>query len=564
MNKDGMQSICDTSAGLARLGELVAARMGLHFPEGRRRDLVRGAQALAREHGCEDGEAFLQSLINSPLSDRQMEILTAHLTVGETYFFREMKSLDAFQNHVIPELLRQRSGGDQRIRIWCAGCSTGEEAYTIAIILSELIPDLTAWDVDILATDINPAVLEKARQGVYTEWSFRGMPESKRKKYFEPHGSKKFAIRTRFKDMVSFACINLASDTYPSLQNNTNALDVIFCRNVLMYFVPELVHKVITRFQHCLLEGGWFIVAPSECSILSTSEFASVPFDGATLYRKNSHKPPVSTISTQIQHSNAEMNIERSTFNFKLRMKNMERRKLGGKEFSMTEERQQSTGNGIESSEPRVSHSESSVPSSKSSVPTADPYEEALSAYRKGCYDDAAASLQILFDAESTGESKAGDALALMARINANQGKLDQAVKWAERAIVADKVNPSSYYLLATVLEEQHRPADAVQALKRALYLDSKFILAHFSLGNIALQQNRPKDADRHFMNAASLLEDMPEDAVLPESEGLTSGRLLEIIENMMAQRIMRKKEIGAQSVRDIKDEVGSKDCNLF
>ncbi len=541
MDKDVTVSLGNSAAAdLTRLGELVTAHIGLHYPEGRQQDLLRAVRAIAREHGQENTEAYLQSLSVAPLTDRQMEILTAHLTVGETYFFREMKSLDAFRTHVIPELIRQRSGRDQRLRIWSAGCSTGEEAYTIAIILSELIPDLKAWDIDILATDINSSSLDKARQGSYTEWSFRGTSESLREKYFEPHGGKTFTILPRFKNMVTFECHNLATDSYPSLQNNTNAIDVIFCRNVMMYFIPELARKVIMRFRQSLVEDGWLIVAPSESSMLFSSDFVSVPFEGATLYRKACRKPVTAPDLIQMPHSNAEcgkrnaeMNIGHSTSNLELSMKDMERQQLGGREFSMTKERQQSTDNGIESSKLRF-------PCSDFRVPTAAPYEEALAAYQAGLYDDAIAALQSLFSSDISAGSgiRTGKALALMARINANQGKLDLASEWAEKAIAADKVNPGFYYLLATILEEQHRATDAVQALKRALYLDSTFIMAHFALGNIALQKNGRNVADRHFLNAASLLAQMPKDEVLPESEGVTAGRLLEIIESMKHEEV--------------------------
>ena len=505
MAKD--RSTADTAtfpAGLTRLGERVAARMGLHFPENRRRDLLRGVQALAREQGREDAEAYLESMIAAPLTDRQIEILAAHLTVGETYFFREMKSLDAFRTQIIPELIRQRAGGDQRLRIWSAGCSTGEEAYTIAMILAELIPDLKAWHVDILATDINPQSLEKARRGVYTEWSFRSLPAPVRERYFEPQGDKAFAVRPQFKRMVSFACLNLATDAYPSLQNDTNAIDVIFCRNVMMYFVPELVQEVIRRFRQCLLDGGWFIVAPCECSLLPACELVPVSFDGATLYRKvnkpvaaTTFWPPLSPIA---EKPPTEVRVPRSPFPVP-----------------------------------------NAAPTSAFRVPRSDfpdPYEEALAAYRAGRYADATATLQNLFGADGSGARaiKAGKVFALMARIEANQGKLERAVEWTEKAIAADKVNPGFYCLLSTILEEQHQPKDAVQALKRALYLDSTFILAHFAMGNIALRENGSKAADRHFRNAAELLVRLPKDEVLPESEGLTAGRLLEIIETMTAE----------------------------
>jgi chemotaxis protein methyltransferase CheR len=515
MNNNGANLLGDiAAAGLNRLGAQVTARIGLNFSESRKQDLLRAVRVLAREHGQEDAEAFLQSLAASFPTERQMEILTAHLTVGETYFFREIKSLDAFRNHVIPELIRQRAGRGQKLRIWIAGCSTGEEAYTIAIILSELISKLDAWDIDILATDINAAALEKARQGVYTEWSFRGMPELLRERYFEPQGGKTFAIRSRFKDMVCFARHNLVIDAYPSLQNNTNAMDVIFCRNVLMYFLPELVQKVIVRFCNCLVEGAWLIVAPSETFMLSASEFSPVPFEGATLYRKESHKVAAvdlmrKSVLPQLGARNSEQLIQRGS------------------------------RSGL--------NSELGVLNSPFPVPMADSYEAALSAYQTGRYADAAAALQYLVGADGLSALGIGaaKALALMARIDANQGKLETALEWAEKAIAADKVNPGFYYLLATILEEQHRSTDAVQALKRALYLDPSFILAHFTLGNIASQEKGGKGANRHFINALELLTQIPKDEVLPESEGVTAGRLLAILENMTLERGIRNSERG-------------------
>ncbi|MEI6422506.1 MAG: CheR family methyltransferase [Lentisphaerota bacterium] len=514
MNNNVMEPLGDSVAtGLTRLGELVTARIGLHFPENRQQDLLCAARTLAAEHGQEDAEAYLQSLLSAPLTDRQMEILTAQLTVGETYFFREMKSLDAFRNHIIPDLMRRRTGSGQPIRIWSAGCSTGEEAYTIAMLLSELIPNLNTMGADILATDINADSLEKARRGIYTEWSFRGMSESQRERYFEPQGKKKFAVKSRFRDMVTFACHNLATDPYPALQNNTNAMDVIFCRNVLMYFVPELIQKVIGHFRHSLVDGGWLIVSPSEGSLPISPEFAAVPFDGATLYRKDNNKPLAGTgwLNTSPTTANAAVGV--GTFDTPPAFSKWVAPETKGKAFAS----------------PAV------TPHSTLRINVKEPYEEALAAYQQGRYAAAATALHALFGSNGAAASSpaTGNAFALMARINANQGKLDHAVEWAEKAVAADKVNPGFYYLLATILEEQHHPADAVQALKRAIYLDSKFILAHFALGNIALQENGRKGAARHFLNAAALLTQMPKNKVLPESEGVTAGRLLEIIESM-------------------------------
>lgn len=501
MHNDDPESRAATRTdGLSRLAALVAARLGLHFPDSRQKDLLRAARALARDQGREDTEAYLQSLLAAPLTDRQVAILVEHLTVVETYFFREMQSLAAFRDHVVPELIRKRAGVPPRLRIWSAGCCTGEEAYSLAMLLADLVPTPGHWDIHIRGTDVNAAALDKARRGVYTEWSFRGMPEHVRARHFKPHGPTAFEVRSRYKGMVAFDCLNLATDPYPSLQNDTNAMDVIFCRNVLMYMVPDRARAVLAAFERCLVEDGWLIVAPSECTLLQGSGFTPVIFDGATLYRK-AHPPPAPAATPARGVPLAPPFVKPPPL--------------------------------------RVDRATQARPS----VRKVTAYDDALAAYREGRYDEAMAALQPLLDtgtAVARDSGAAGRAFALMARIEANRGKLEDAAEWSQKAIAVDRVNPGFYYLLATILEEQHRPADAAQALQRALYLDSSFVLAHYALGTIALREQGRKAADRHFLNGAALLARLPKQEVLPESEGLTAGRLLEIIQTLTAAKEAR------------------------
>jgi len=126
-------------------------------------------------------------------------------------------------------------------------------------------------------------------------------------------------------------------------------------------------------------------------------------------------------------------------------------------------------------------------------------------------------------------------ALRATARLRANQGKLAEAVEWCDKAIALDKLNPQSHYLLATIWQELAQPDAAEQSLKRVLYLVPNFTLAHFAMGNLRLSQGRRKEAERYFANALALLQAHPQDEILPESEGLTTGRLAEIISSVMA-----------------------------
>lgn len=476
---------------LLRLSGFVESQIGLHFPKERWRDLERGIAAAARESGYKEVQAYIHWLLAAPLTRTQIEGLASHLTVGETYFFREKRSLDILEQQILPELFRARTPTEKHLRIWSAGCCTGEEPYSIAMLLDRLIPDLEKWNVTILATDINPQFLRKAAQGVYGEWSFRDTPGWLKERYFTKRQDGRFEIQPRIRRMVTFSYLNLAEDAYPSLVNSTNAMDLILCRNVLMYFAQERAKKVVDKLHRSLVDGGWLITSPAETSTVLFSAFAAVEFSGAFLYRKMAaggprtvavrHPVPWYDGEATAPHAPelAAFSVARSAF------------------------------------APEVLHEAGAEPATQS--------EDVNSPER---------------DARETPRRKA--------RACANEGRLAEAVEWCEKAIAADKLNPAHYYLLAAICQEQGQSETAERALGRALYLAPDFALAHFALGNLCLSGARQREARRHFDNALVLLRACPAEALLPESDGLSAGRLVEIIASAQASLPRAHKELTA------------------
>lgn len=271
---------------LDHFSRFVETRLGLHFPPSRWPDLERGLRAAGTELGFDDPLECAAWILESDLTRKQLEILAAHLTVGETYFFRGPRAFELLEFNVLPELIAARRTGDRRIRIWAAGCCTGEEAYSIAITLSRVLPDLRNWHLTILGTDVNPRFLAKAEAGIYTRWSFRARPDLMRGPYFCEIGRNRFAIAPEIRRLVTFSCLNLADDAYPSLTRNTNAMDIIFCRNVLMYFSSDQARAVVAKLHDCLLEGGYLFVNPAESSPKLFAEFDSTGWGGPVVYRK--------------------------------------------------------------------------------------------------------------------------------------------------------------------------------------------------------------------------------------------------------------------------------------
>jgi len=489
---------------LARCDEVITARFGLHFPKKRRSDLERGLVRAARDLGFDDPDAFISLLLTAQLTKEQSDALVSHLTIGETYFFREKNCFDALRMHILPLLLDSRRGGEKRLRIWCAGCSTGEEPYSVAILLHRMIPDLAKWHVTILATDINPVSLRKGIQGVYSDWSFRETPRWLKDNYFTANAKGRYAISEAIMKMVTFAPFNLAQDPYPALSSNTNAMDIIFCRNVLMYFAPEQAKGAIARFRHSLLDGGWLIVSPCESSHVLFADFASVTLNNTMLYRKDDQK-----------HRTASPLIEAADGGFP----------------------PISFAAGVEltrAPEPFVSPGPDqplpvTAAAADVTVEGITPYDEALLFYNRGEYDDAAAILEA-FLTSSPAAPVFGEGAALLAQTLANQGNFPLALEWSEKAVAADRLNPLPYYLQATIFQEQGVDDAAAVSLRTAIYLDHGFVLAHFTLANLAMRRGKHKEAARHLENAASFLHAYGDNDLLPGSDGMSARRLAEII----------------------------------
>ena len=452
---------------LAQLNGFVETRMGLHFPPTRLSDLERGICAAAVEFGFSHVEAFIEWLLSTALSHSQIQTLAGHLTVGETYFFRDKRVFEILQAQVLPEIINSRRGREQNLRIWSAACSSGEEPYSVAVMLARILPDLKDWNVSILATDIAPLSLKKASAGVYREWSFRDAPRWFKDGYFK-RVDQQFEVVPQIRRMVAFSCLNLAEDPYPAFVNATNAMDIIFCRNVLMYFSRERAHAVIHNLSRCLVDGGWLVVSPVD---ITGAEFQSilqpVRFPGAMLYKKGAKA-------------------------------------------------------GDDSMRP-VMMPEKSPAMAKSTIPVrSQPPPPAAQTRRQ----------EKVPPVPGHTVSDIGK-MSKQARLLADQGKLTEALASCEEAVKHDKLNPALHYLQATILQEMGRAGDAAAALQRALYIDQDFIIAHFALGHLLQRQGRYREAGKHLRKARSLLEVYEYGEIPSESEGMSAGRLIELINSM-------------------------------
>ena len=273
-----------SEADFQRFSDLLRARSGMEFSGQRRADLERALERAFNEFGVPTPELLYDRLTVGPGAQAALEAFIASLTVPETYFFRNQPQFEALEQRILPELIERRRDL-RRLRIWSVGCASGEEPYSLAMLLRRVLPDLAAWDVTILATDLNRSLLEKAQRGLYTAWSFRDTSSDIQAQYFTRRGSQ-FELSPQVRGQVTFAYLNLADDSYPSALTDTLDVDLILFRNVLIYFGEEMARRVIDRLYDALADGGWLLVGHAEPSISLFNRFTTHSFPGAIVYQK--------------------------------------------------------------------------------------------------------------------------------------------------------------------------------------------------------------------------------------------------------------------------------------
>ncbi|HEY9638035.1 MAG TPA: protein-glutamate O-methyltransferase CheR [Coleofasciculaceae cyanobacterium] len=253
-------------------------------------------------------ETYYQ-LLNSATSESNQEwkIFVILLTNIESYFFRDQDQFNLLQNHILPELIKRKQN-NKTIRICSAGCSSGEEAYTIAILLKELLPDLEQWNLMILGIDINQDALQKATKGIYRSWSFRRVDVEIVQRYFEAINDQ-YHLKPSIKQMVEFQALNLVKELFPHPNTELREVDLILCRNVFIYFEPSAIAKVLNKFYDALQPLGYLITGHAELYGQNLSKFQTKIFPESVVYQRqytNLTDTPVVSIPSEQNYISVE------------------------------------------------------------------------------------------------------------------------------------------------------------------------------------------------------------------------------------------------------------------
>lgn len=268
-----------------QIRDLVYKVSGIYRAEEKLYLLADGCARRMKQVGARTLRDYWDQLTAQPSRDGELRQLLNEITIGETYLFRSPAQLDALRKVILPELVAEKTKQlTKRLRVWSAGCSTGEESYTLAMnMLEESDRLLKGWTVEILATDLNDRSVETAKAGIYGDYALRVTTDYFKRKYLSPVDEKKLQVRPEVKKLITFSRLNLQDDAKMLFMKG---MDIIFCCNVLIYFDGPSKSKVINHFFNNLNFGGYFFLGTSESLVKFNEEFHLVHFPGTIAYWK--------------------------------------------------------------------------------------------------------------------------------------------------------------------------------------------------------------------------------------------------------------------------------------
>jgi chemotaxis protein methyltransferase CheR len=460
-----------TRLDVERFRAAIVQHIGLQFDDGKLGFLGEVLQRRLDKLGrCSD--TYLRGMERDG-PNGEMNSLARELTVNETYFFRNIEQFRALAEVVLPERMRV-DRIPRTLRLLSAGCASGEEAYTLAIVARETIAD-PSWDVSIRAVDLNPAVLEKAARGRYSTWALRETPAETQRRWFQPDG-RDFALDESIRAAVRFEPRNLATDDAELWSPST--YDVIFCRNVLMYFSPDQMRAAIARMARALAPGGFLFLGHAETLRGISDRFHLRHTHGTFYYERKEGGEPARAwtpmpVGTSPPTPASIMSL--------------------GTEWI----------DAIRQASERVA----------ALVPTPGAADEPAAPEVRPW--DAAPALDLLRQerfADALDHVRAGpverdpDALLLEAALLSHSGQIAAADAACERLLLIDEFNAGAHYVLALCREQAGQADRASEHYRVAAYLDAEFAMPRLHLGLLARRAGDREAARRELGQALMLL----------------------------------------------------------
>jgi chemotaxis protein methyltransferase CheR len=473
-----------------RLRDALANYSGVYLDNGRQRVLETGLARRLQATG-DDLVQYEQRLLGAG-GRAELRLLAELVLNHETFFFRNQPHLRALCDMLLPELHRRKPAGEP-LRIWSAGCATGEEPYSLAIVALEAFGSPLPRPVEIWATDISEIVVHRARLGVYRGRALGNLDPKLLDRYFQQIGDD-YSVREPVRELVDFEILNLL-EPFP---RQAHGVDIIFCQNVTIYFQLDTCRRLIERFYGCLPEGGMLFLGFSETLWNVFDRFHSREVAGAYVYYKKSQMD--SSVAAKVQPIEPNPGGAKSKGSGKLHQVDLSRRVSRYDKRSFIDQKTH------DYRRTRVD----------------------MSALRKGReLLDSGQAAEAIDALRQIGPHSEGarQALTLAARAHADRGDLDLAMAEIHRALEIDAMNDQAYFLLGMIYIRHGQWGAAAQQLERARYLKPGLALVSFYLAEAYRHLGQVVPAAREYRNALSQLEERPPGELI---DGVAIGWLCE------------------------------------
>ena len=432
------------------------------------------------------------------------------VTINETSFFRFPQQFDALRDTVLPEIMAAKPSNNRNLRFWSAGCSTGEEPYSISMTTLDMGLEGLGWKPQILGTDVSTKALAHAKAGVYGKRSMMNVPKDVVARFYESAPMGGHRINDRVRSLVDFGYHNLIKEPYPlSLMGNW---DVIFCRNVTIYFRLESTRRVVSNLFDSLNEGGYLFVGHSETLTSINEDFEALETGGVFLYRK----PRSRRLFTFGQASEPRRSAREAA------------------QAARAESRSQARA-----SRPRPSAAPvdaSAQPEGLSDVPGVDSADELIVRARGRLKEGHPSEVLELVARVLELDPNNAEAHLLSAYVHADSGEYDEALAACHRALAINPLLPVARYILGIIYQRQGDAVRAISELKKTIYIDADFALAHLNLANLYKSQHKHQAAAREYDNALKAMRASPEGDWTEFSGGFQADLLVKTCERSLIE----------------------------
>jgi chemotaxis protein methyltransferase CheR len=464
-----------SSGELERFRSVISRRLGLWFEDGKLEYLA-GVLERRLEARSEVAAQYLVNLEVSSKTQKELSAVAQELTVGETYFFRHTDQLRAFSDVALPARLDARSTVKQ-LRFLSAGCSSGEEGYSLSILTQQRLQG-AGWDVGIKGVDINPRAIERARLARYSPWALRETPEDIQKRCFAVDG-REYVLAKAIRDTVSFEEENLVGDEVWAAES----YDVVFCRNVLMYFTPECAQRVVGRFARALAPGGYLFMGHAENLRGISSDFELCHTHGTFYYRR---KDELQRFTAKLSEPALPQAVPSST--------------PSDDWMSTWLDTVQRSSDRI-----RALTEQARTVTPRATLPRVATLDLSL-ALELLVHERFAEALDVLHRLPPS-SSQDADAVLLRAALLTHCGRLEAAELACAELLTLDGLSAGAHYLRALCRERQGDTRAALEHAQTASYLDPTFAMPHVHLGLMARRSGDRTTAQHELRQAALLLQ---------------------------------------------------------